>query len=147
LWLRHIDDGAGHAADEDHAPWGLAFHQVLRDGDGEQVCAVDVDAPELADAVNRVIDGLEILGEAGGGDEVVDPAVLYDDFGDGGFDGFLGGDVGVVGCYFGDSGGGLVLGLDWKVVGGTYWSAPGFSFLKFATSSSACLAASSSVEY
>lgn len=59
---------------------------MFRDGDGEQVCTVDVDAPELADAVDGVVDGLEVLGETGGCDEVVNLAMLLDDFGDGGVD-------------------------------------------------------------
>lgn len=74
------------------------------DTDGEEICSVDVDAPELADAVDGVVDGLEVLGEAGGCDEVVDFAVRGDDFGDDGVDGFFGGYVGVVGCYFWYSG-------------------------------------------
>lgn len=66
----------------------------------EQVCAIYIDAPELADAVDGVVDCFEVFGEAGWGYEVVDFAVLLDDFGDGCVDGFGGGDVGVVGGDF-----------------------------------------------
>lgn len=76
---------------------------MLRNSDGEEICPVDIHAPELADAVNGVVDGFEVLGEACGGDEIIDLAVLLENLGDGGFDGFLGGDVGVMGRYFGTS--------------------------------------------
>lgn len=45
LGLRHVNDAAAHAANEDHATLGLALHEVLGDADGEQVGAVDVDGP------------------------------------------------------------------------------------------------------
>lgn len=77
---------------------------MLRDRNRKQVCAVYIDAPKLADSLNGVVDCCEVLGEAGGCDEVVDLTVLGDDLGDGCFDGFLGGYVGVVCCYFWNSG-------------------------------------------
>ncbi len=104
LRLRYIDNCSGHTPDKDHSTRRLTLDEVLRDADGEEICAVDIDAPELADPLDGVVDGLEVLGEAGGGDEVVDFAVLGDNFCDSGFDGFLRRDVGVVGSYFGDSG-------------------------------------------
>lgn len=65
LRLRDVDNGARHASDEYHAAGCLALHEVLCDGDREQVCAIDVDAPELPHSVDRVVDGLEVLCEAG----------------------------------------------------------------------------------
>ena len=79
LRLGDVDDGARHATDQDHAAGGIAAHKVLGDASSEEVSAVNVDVPELAHAVDRVVDGLEVLGEAGAGDQVVDLAVLHDD--------------------------------------------------------------------
>lgn len=79
MGLGYVHNGAGHASDEDHATVGLARHQMLSDGDGEEVCAVYVDAPQLTHAINRVVDSIIVLGEAGTGDEVVDLSVLLDD--------------------------------------------------------------------
>lgn len=70
-------------------------------GRGEVVGAVDVDGPALLDAFGWVVDGVEVLGEAGGGDEVVDAAVERDDVVERLVDGVGAGDVGVVG---GDTG-------------------------------------------
>lgn len=99
--LRHVDNGPGHAANEDHAAGALPLHEVAGDGRGKQVCAVDVDAPELAHAVNGVVDGLKVFGEAGRGDEMVNLAMLLDDLGNAGVDG---GGVGHVSVVSGDSG-------------------------------------------
>lgn len=79
LWLRHVNNSARHASDKDHATGGLAGHQVLGDSDGEQVCAVYVDAPQLTHAINGVVDSIEVLSESSAGDEVVNLAVLLDD--------------------------------------------------------------------
>lgn len=103
LGLGDVDDGAGHAADHDHAARALTRHEVAGDRGGEEVGAIDVDGPELAHALDGVVDGLEVLGEAGRGDEVVDLAVGGDDLGDAGFDGLGVRDIGVVGCDFGDA--------------------------------------------
>jgi hypothetical protein len=62
---------------------------VLRDANSDEICAVDIDAPELADSLDRVVDSLEVLSKAGGGDEVVDFAVLSNNFCDSRFDRFL----------------------------------------------------------
>lgn len=103
LRLRHVDDGARHAADEYHAAWRLAPHKVLGDSDGEEIRAIDIDSPELAHAVNRIADGIEILSEASRGDEVVDLAMRTDYFSNAGFDGDGVRDVSVVGGDFGNS--------------------------------------------
>ncbi len=70
-------------------------------GRGKQIGAVDIDAPELPHAVDRVGDGFKVLGEARRRDQVVDPAVLGDDLGNASLDTGLVGDVGVVSCYSG----------------------------------------------
>lgn len=67
------------------------------DGGGEEVGAVDVDGEELAEAVDGVVGGLEVLGEAGAGDEAVDAAVLGQDLGDAGPDALRVRHIGVVG--------------------------------------------------
>lgn len=101
LGLRHVDDGAAHAANEDHAALCLALHEVAGDGGGEEVGAVDVDGEQLAHAVDGVVGGVVVLGEARGRDQVVDLAVLGEDVGDAGADrvrvrhvGVVGGDLG-----------------------------------------------------
>jgi hypothetical protein len=76
---------------------------VASDGGCEEVGAVDVDSPELAHAVDGVVDGLEVLGETGGCDEVVDLAVSCNDLGDASLDGLGVGDVGVVGGDIGNA--------------------------------------------
>lgn len=101
LGLRDVDDRTAHASDEDHAALALPLHEVPGNGGSEKICSVDVDAPELAHPVDGVVDGLEVLGEAGRGDEVVDLAVLGQDLGYAGVDRGWVRDVGVVGCYFG----------------------------------------------
>ena len=102
LGLRNVNDGTAHATNEDHAALGLALHQVPSDGGGEQVSAVDVDGPEFAHAVDGVVGGLEVLGESGRGDEVVDLAVLLDHAGDAVLDRPLVGDVAAMGGHLGD---------------------------------------------
>ena len=103
LRLRHVDNGSGHAANHDHAARLLAAHEVTGNGGSEKIGSVDVDGPELAHAVDRVVDGLEVLGEARRGDEVVDLAVGLDDLGNAGLDGFGVGDIAVVSGDFGDA--------------------------------------------
>lgn len=78
LRLRHVDNGAGHGADHDHRAFDLALHEMPRHFAGEKVRAVDIDAPELLHAVWWVCDGVEVFGEAGRCDEVVDFAVVSD---------------------------------------------------------------------
>ena len=75
LWLGHVDDGPGHGPDHDDAARGFALHEVARHAHGEEIGAVDVDAPEFFHPVVGVGDGVVVFGEAGRGDEVVDFAV------------------------------------------------------------------------
>jgi hypothetical protein len=79
LRLWDVDDGTAHGTDHDDAARRLALHQVLGDTDSEEPGTVNVDTPQLLHTVVWVIDGREVLGEAGGGDQVVDLAVLRDD--------------------------------------------------------------------
>lgn len=79
LRLWYIDNATTHTTDEDHAARRLALHEVSRNLSCEQVCAVDVHAPKLAQTVDRVVNGLEVLGEAGACHQVVDLAMLLDD--------------------------------------------------------------------
>lgn len=73
------------------------------DAGGKQVGSVHVDSPKLSQALDGVVDGLKVLGEACRGDEVVDLAVLLDNLPDAGFDGPGIGDIGIVGADFGNS--------------------------------------------
>jgi hypothetical protein len=69
----------------------------------KQIRAVDINAPQLTHAVDGVGDGLEVLGEAGRGHEVVDAAVGGNDLCEALLDRGRVGDVGIVGCYLGGS--------------------------------------------
>lgn len=102
LRLRHIHNRPAHTADEDHTARALTLEEVARDARGEEVRAVDVDAPELLHPVVGVRDGVEVLGEAGRGDEVVELAVRGDALVDAGRDGVRVRHVAVVGGDFGD---------------------------------------------
>lgn len=83
LWLRHVDNGAGHASNHDHAARNLTFHQVLGYTDREEVCPVHVHSPQLLHPVVGVRDSVEVLSETRGCNEVVDLAVGLNDFRDG----------------------------------------------------------------
>lgn len=79
LGLGNVDDLSGHAADHDDAARCLTLHEVFCDTRCEKVCAVNINPPELLHSVIGVGDGIEVLGEPGGGDQVVDSAMLLDD--------------------------------------------------------------------
>ncbi len=96
LRLWNVDNGTRHAANQDHTTRGIAVHQVLRNAGGEQVCAVDIHIPELAHALNGVVDGLEVLGEPGAGNQVVDLPVLLDHAINAALHGFGVGDICIV---------------------------------------------------
>lgn len=70
---------------------------MLGDGDGEEVGTINIDAPELAHAIDRVVDGIEVLGKAGRSDEVVNLAMGINYLSDALFDGSGIRDVGIVG--------------------------------------------------
>lgn len=97
LRLRHIHHRPRHTSNHHDASGALALDEVAGQARGEVVGAVDVDGPALLDALGRVVDGVEVLGEASGGDEVVDVAVQRDDVVDGLIRGVGAGDIGVVG--------------------------------------------------
>lgn len=107
--LRDIYDGTRHATNQDHAARGIAIHQVLGDGGGEEVGAVDIDIPELAHAVNGVVDGLEVLREPSAGYEVVDLSVLLEDVVDAGLHGLRVGHISIVCGHLRNSHGAWVL--------------------------------------
>lgn len=103
LGLGHIHNGAAHAADEDHAALGLALHEVASDSGGKQPGAIDVDGIKLAHTVDGILGGIEVLGEAGRGYEVVNLAMLSNDVGNTGVDALLVGYIGVVSSDLGGS--------------------------------------------
>lgn len=81
LGLRHIDDSTGHTSNHDDAAvCDIASHQVTGDTCREEVCAIDIDAPQLLYPLVWVCLCGEVLGEAGRGDQVVNLAVLVKDF-------------------------------------------------------------------
>jgi hypothetical protein len=102
LRLWHVHDCTAHAANEHDATWGLALHEMLGHPDGEEVGAIDVDTPELLHAVVWVLDGVEVLGEAGGGDQMVDLAMVLDDLSKDRVDRLWVGDICVVSSDSGD---------------------------------------------
>lgn len=144
LGLRDVDNGAGHRADHHDAAGRLTFHQVLGHASREEVGAVDVDAPELLDAIERILNRVEVLGEASRGHQVVDLAVLANDLGKDIRDRVGGGNIGVVGGDLGDTN---QVSRSYKNsnLKQTYLSAPGFSFLKASIKLEAWCSASSSV--
>lgn len=86
--LGNVDNSTGHATNHDHATWGFALHEMASNRSGKEIGAVNIDSPQLAHTVNWVLDGLEVLSKAGRGNEVVNLAVLLDDFSNAGFNGF-----------------------------------------------------------
>ena len=67
---------------------------------GPKVGAIHVDAPEFVQTIGRIGNGVEVLREAGRGDEVVDFAVVGQDLVETGFDRLRVGNVGKVGRDF-----------------------------------------------
>ena len=110
LRLRHVDNSTGHATNADNATRCTTTHQVLSSLNTEEICSVDVDAPELLHALIGVGDSFVVLAEAGRGDKAVNFAVLFDYGGEGLGDGFGGGDITEVTGYEGDSGGRVLVG-------------------------------------
>lgn len=96
LGLRHIDNSTGHASNHDNATAGLALDQVPGNPSREVIGTVDVDGPAFLHPLGGVVDGVEVLRETGGGDKVVDMAVLGNDLVDGCVDGVGATNVGVV---------------------------------------------------
>ena len=86
LRLRHIDNGARHRANHNHTTLCLALHQMPSNLATEKVCPVNVHAPKLPEPIWWVCDSVEILSETGRCDQVVDLAMVLDNFGDRGFD-------------------------------------------------------------
>lgn len=103
LRLRNIDDGTRHAANKYHASGGLSLHEVLRDTGRKHVCPIYVDSPKLAHAVDWVIDGIEVLGEAGRCYQTVDLSVLAQDFGNASLNRYRVRNISAMSSYFGNS--------------------------------------------
>lgn len=70
---------------------------------GEEVSAVNIDTPEFLHAIWWVCDGIEVLGEAGGCNKVVNFAVVFDNIGNDLLDRDVVGHVTVVGRDLGDA--------------------------------------------
>lgn len=98
LRLRHVHDCAGHGSDHDDASWRLALHQMPRDTSREQVRPVDIDTPEFLDSVIWIFYGVEVLGEAGRGNQVVDLTMLLHNLGNSGVDRVRVRNIGVMRC-------------------------------------------------
>ena len=86
LRLRHIDNGARHRANHNHTTLRLALHQMPSDLASKEVGPVNVHAPEFPQPIWWVCDSVKVLGETGRRNQMVDLAVVLDDFGDRGFD-------------------------------------------------------------
>ncbi len=69
----------------------------------KQVGAVNIDSPQLAQAINGIVDGLVIFSKAGRCNKVINLAMLFDDFGDASVDGGGVRNVREVSRDFGDS--------------------------------------------
>ena len=143
LRLGHVDDGTRHAANHDHAAWGLALHEVLGDSNCVQIGAVDIDAPELLNAVVRVRDCIVVLGESSRGDEIVHLAMSFEDFCERLVDRVRARDIAIVrGDFWQPATDQQALALRLRMLK-TYLEPDSFSFLKTSTSPSADLCASS----
>lgn len=70
---------------------------------GKEVGAVDIDSPQLSHAINWVIDGFKVLCEASGSDEMINLAMLLDNFSNAALDRFGVRHIGEVGCNSGNS--------------------------------------------
>lgn len=103
LGLRHVHNGTRHASDHNNATGSLSLHEVAGNRAREEVGSVNVDSPELAKTVDRIVDSFEIFGEASRGNQVVNLAVLLDDFGNASINRFGIADIGVVGGDLGNA--------------------------------------------
>lgn len=103
LRLRDIDHSAGHRANHDHASFCLSVHQMTGDAGCEEIGAVDVDAPKFLHTIVGIGDRVEVLGEPGRGDQVINLAVVCDNLFKRGVDRVWIRDIGVVSGDFGDS--------------------------------------------
>lgn len=82
LRLRHVHNGARHAANEYDASRCLSLHQMFRDTNTPKVGAVHIHLPQLLHTVIWVRYGIVVFGESGRCDEVVDLAMLADNVGE-----------------------------------------------------------------
>ena len=81
LWLRHVDNGTGHASYHHNASRLVPFHKMLGHPSCKQISAVDIHPPEFFHTLVRVGNGIVVFGEACGGDQMIDLAMLLDNVG------------------------------------------------------------------
>lgn len=82
LWLGHVNNGTRHATNQHKASWSFALHKMFGHSYCEKIGTVDDNAPELLHTVVGVGDRVEVLRESGGGNEVVNLSMLFDDLAD-----------------------------------------------------------------
>ena len=70
LRLRHIDDAAADASDEDHVSGLVARHQVSSNFSGTVECAFQIDAEHCLYLFRRHLDGFYVLTISGTGNQV-----------------------------------------------------------------------------
>ena len=100
LRLRYIDNGSGHGSNHNHTATCFSFHQMAGHSYRKQIGAIDIDPPKLFDAIEWVLNGVKVLCKAGRSHQMIDFAVILDDFGDCLIDRVRIGDVGIVERYF-----------------------------------------------
>lgn len=100
LWLRHIYHSSRHGPNHHHTASRFAFHQVTSDRDRKEVCAINIDSPELPHTLDGVLDRIKILREPGRSYQMVDLAVLFDDLLNCSIDRILICHIGIVRCDF-----------------------------------------------
>jgi hypothetical protein len=104
LWLRNIHNTTTNTPNIDNGAPYPSFHEMLRNSDASEILTVYIDAPEPIERWFRVGDGRDILAVAGAGDEIVDFAVVVNDFCYSGVDGRRRRDICVVSGDFGRAG-------------------------------------------
>lgn len=102
LRLGHIDNGAGHGANHDHATLCFSVHQMTGNAGCEQIGAVNIDAPQFLHPVVGIGDCVEVLGKTGRSDKVVDFAMVLDNLLNSSIYGIGIGYIGIVGGNSGD---------------------------------------------
>ncbi len=78
LWLRDVHNGAGHGSNHDHGALYLTFKEMSSYLTSEEVCTIHIDAPQLPHPLWWILNGIKILRKAGGCDQVIDLAMVFD---------------------------------------------------------------------
>ena len=136
LWLRYVHNSTGHAPNHNHRPLRLSLKEMFSVFASPEVGTINVDTPELIQAVRRIGNGVKILREASRSNKMVDLAMFDKDLGQAGFDGLWVRDIGEVGSDFGLTAVDQQAGLS-SCTGRTDSSEPGFSSAKCFMSNSA----------